>query len=145
MTFNQALVLGLGDGLALIMAVPAFAQDEDDWTTRPAGVRPCEEECDDSEGANRFEVYSGNVKRSVTDLRMAIQIGTSAVFSRMHSSRSAWAVQTRSDLFSDGPGTGDTVTNDHSGRRRSQRCQSLQICPNGRVNYYGRSPPMTFL
>ena len=88
-----ALVMGL---LVAIMAMPAYGEEEDCDNEDPPECDPCEEECDDSDGANRFEVYSGNVKRSVTDLNMAVRIGEHPLeFSRMHSSRSAWAVQIR--------------------------------------------------
>ena len=131
-----ALVMGL---LVAMMAMPAFGEEEDCDNEDPPECDPCEEECDDSDGANRFEVYSGNVKRSVSDLKMAVQVGEHPlVFSRMHSSRSVWAVQVRSDFVFGRAGNWRhshqwTILDDGE----FNGCQGLQvIAPNGRVNYY---------
>ena len=67
-----AVVMGL---VLAIMAMPVLGEDAGCDNEDPPECDPCEEECDDSDGPNRFEVYSGNVKRSVSDLRMAVQIG----------------------------------------------------------------------
>lgn len=133
-----ALVMGL---LVAIMAMPVFGEEAGCDNEDPPECDPCEQECDDSEGPNRFEVYSGNVKRSVSDLRMAVQIGEHPLeFSRMHSSRSVWAVQVRSDFVF---GRAGNWRHSHQWSilddGEINGCQGLQvIAPNGRVSYYNK-------
>lgn len=112
--------------------------DNDDPPECDPAVECCDE---DSDGANRFNVFSGNVNRPVSDLKLATKVGEfSLEFLRTHTSRSEWAVQTRSDFIFGRAGNWRhsyqwTVLDDGM----TNGCQKLQvIAPDSRVSYYNK-------
>ena len=112
--------------------------DNDDPPECDPAVECCDEE---SDGANQFNVFSGNVNRPVSDLKLATKIGEfSLEFLRTHTSRSEWAVQTRSDFIFGRAGNWRhsyqwTVLDDGM----TNGCQKLQvIAPDSRVSYYSK-------
>lgn len=112
--------------------------DNDD----PPECDPTQECCDDdSDGENRFNVFSANVTRPVSDLKLATKIGEfSLEFLRTHTSRSEWAVQTRSDFIFGRAGNWRhsyhwTILDDGM----TNGCQKLEvIAPDSRVSYYNK-------
>ncbi len=124
---------------------PAYGEDDPPPCDNedPPECDPAVECCDeDSDGENRFNVYSGNVNRPVKDMALAAQVGDVPLeFSRTHTSRSEWAVQTRSDFVFGRAGNwrhsyqwtilDDGVTNG---------CQKLEvIAPDSRVSYFNKN------
>ena len=108
----------------------------------PPECDPTQECCDeDSDGANRFGVFSGNVNRPVSDLKLATKVGNFQLeFLRMHTSRSEWAVQSRSDFVFGRAGNWRhsyqwTVLDDGE----TNGCRKLEvIAPDSRVSYYNK-------
>ena len=112
--------------------------DNDD----PPECDPTQECCnDDSDGQNRFNVFSANVTRPVSDLKLATKIGEFPLeFLRTHTSRSEWAVQTRSDFIFGRAGNWRhsyqwTILDDGM----TNGCQKLEvIAPDSRVSYFNK-------
>lgn len=136
-----ALMLGLllcGRSITVYADTNDPPCDNDD----PPECDPTQECCDDdSDGENRFNVFSANVTRPVSDLKLATKVGEFTLeLLRTHTSRSEWAVQTRSDFIFGRAGNWRhsyqwTILDDGM----TNGCQKLEIiAPDSRVSYYNK-------
>lgn len=126
-------------GIALSLSLPVLADHTDDEDCDNED-EDCEEECCEEGGENPFSLFSGNVRRDVTDLQLAAQVGKfPMIFQRTMTSRPEWALRGREDYPFGQAGNWRhsflwSVLDDGETDDGEQKIQIID--PSGRVAFY---------